>query len=103
MYDDFLYKQVQKTLILPENIKQEVLSHFDKLSKKQIYLIRQLIQSENAILLNFLKKQKDEWIIGPWELKNEYLQYRKQKRNILESKERKEEQQELEYLLKEIS
>lgn len=99
MYDDFLYSQVQNTLILPDKIKQEVLLHFEKLSDKQIHILKELIKTENIILLGFLKEKKDEGIINSSEFKWEYIQYRKQKRKILEREEKQKEDKELEYLL----
>ncbi len=99
MYDNFLYSQVQNTLILPNKIKQEILLHFEKLSNKQIHILKELIKAENTILLGFLKEKKDKGIIPPSEFKWEYIQYRKQKRKILEREEKQKEKKNLEYLL----
>lgn len=103
MQYDFLYTQVQNTLVLPEKIQQEVLLHFEKLSEKQIHILQQLIQAENDILLDFLKKQKELWSIPPSDVKSEYMAYRKQKRNSLEAEEKQKEEAELEYLLETLS
>lgn len=102
MWDDFLYEQIQKTLILPENLKQEILLHWDKITTEKRETISNLIKSENILLLNFLKKQKDGNTIPVSNFKTEYLVYRKEKRNQLEENERMKEKQQLEQLLESI-
>jgi len=99
MWDDFLYEQIQKTLILPENLKQEILLHWDKIGTEKRGTISNLIKSENTLLLNFLKKQKDGNIIPVSDFKKEYLAYRKEKRNQQEEIEKAKEEEQLVELL----
>lgn len=99
MQYDFLYKKLEKTLVLPDNIKQKVLLHFDKLNGKQLQVLSELLKFENAILLDFLKKQKDSDNIPVTDLKNKYIKYRREQRKNLETKEQDKEKQDLEYLL----
>ena len=98
----FLYKQIQNTLIIPEYMKQDILMHFEKLSEKQLGVIKQLISAENKILLDFLKQERSRDNIEPSYIREEYLRYRMRKEKQLEENEELNREQELENLLHEI-
>lgn len=99
---EMLYKKLEKTMILPENIKQDLLRYFDKLSPKQIQVLSQLLQAENSVLLDFLRKQKDDGNIPVYQLKEKYIEYRKTQSMNREKQELQEQQENLDALLSEI-
>ncbi len=102
MDTNFLYKQIQDTLIIPEHMKQEILMHFEKLSEKQLGVISELISAENKILLEFLKEERKRDNIEPSYIKQEYVKYRMKKERQLEKSESISKEKELENLLQSI-
>lgn len=99
MHDSLLYEQIQNTLIIPDHTKQDILKYFDKFSEKQKIILTDLIKSENYILLDFLKEQKENGSIPISEMKWEYIKYRQKKRQEREKIEQEKEEKELESLL----
>lgn len=100
--DEMLYKRLEKTLLLPEDIKQDLLRYFENLTSHQIQILSELLQAENSILLDFLRKQKDSGNIPAAALREKYIEYYK-KRNIeREQKEIQEEQENLDALLENL-
>lgn len=99
MHDSLLYEQIQNTLIIPDHTKQDILKYFNRLSEGQKTILSDLIKSENYILLDFLKEQKENGAIPISEMKWEYIKYRHKKRQEREQVEQKREEQELESLL----
>lgn len=102
MDTNFLYGQIQSTLIIPEEKKQDILMHFEKLSEKQLEVIKQLISAENKILLDFLKQERNRDNIEPSYIREEYLRYRMKQKKELEESEELNREQELESLLQEL-
>jgi len=102
MDTNFLYEQIQNTLIIPEEKKQDILMHFENLSEKQLAVISQLISAENKILLDFLKQERNRDNIEPSYIREEYLRYRMKQKKELEESEELNREQELESLLQEL-
>jgi len=77
--------------------------HFEKLSEKQLKVIKQLISAENKILLDFLKQERNRDNIEPSYIREEYLRYRMKQKKELENNEGINKEQELEDLLQSIT
>ena len=76
--------------------------HFEKLSEKQLEIIKELISAENKILLEFLKQERKRDNIEPSYIKQEYVKYRMKKERQLEKSESISKEKELENLLQSI-
>lgn len=96
---ELLYKQLEKTLILPEDIKQDLLRYFEQLTEKQTQILSELLQAENSLLLDFLRKQKNNGNIPVYSLREKYIEYQKKRHLEGEQEEIEEEQENLDALL----
>lgn len=102
MNKETLTNTIQQSLFLTQEVQQDILRFFEKLSWEQVQIIEQGLQAEKVLLLTFLRKLKDVPEMKKSALQ-EYL--KKQKKILRNSKEYNEEihkTQQLENLLEQL-
>ncbi|NDK10197.1 hypothetical protein GW846_05485 [Candidatus Gracilibacteria bacterium] len=83
-------------------MKQQILKYFKKLSEKQKGVIRQGIQAEKSLMLNFLKQLKNKPEMKVSRIQEYYKKHYSRIRKGEELREKLHKQEELENLLLEL-
>jgi len=100
--EENLKNAVRQCLFLNITMKQQILEYFERLSEKQKWVIRQGIQAEKSLMLNFLKQLKNKPEIKVSQIQEYYKKHYVNTRRNTECTEELQKQEELENLLLEL-
>ena len=100
--DEEIVEKIKKTKLFNSKLKQDIIWYFNFLNKTQKNNLLQALDTEQAIIKNFLSSLKDKEIIRFEEIKWNIDNLQRQDRNLKELKEKSQDKLEIDNLLNKL-